>query len=189
MGILTPPGVLAFAHVMVPRPRAKNRGPEYSAILIFDEHAQKHPLYAELKKDVMSAIESRWGAAKAKDAAFVKSLTLPFRDAGEKAGRYDGFKAGQTFIQPWSKMKPGVVDKGRVDIVDPSDVWAGQIARFDVKAFPWESSGNMGVSFSLNHVQILRTDTPRLDGRKSAADAFNDGTSSSDDDGDDGLPF
>jgi hypothetical protein len=57
----------------------------------------------------------------------------------------------------------------------PEELWAGQLVRANVTPFAWINSGKKGVSFGLNHIQIIRTDTPRIDGRASAASVFDDG--------------
>lgn len=172
MAVKTPIGVLSFAHIFQPKPRAQGREPEYSCVLIFDAEAQKSPAYKDLKAAVLEAIADKWGEAKSKDPNFIKKLQLPFRDAGEKD--YAGYGEGKTFIQPWSKLKPGIVDRDRNDILTASDVWAGQLARAFVNPFAWENSGKLGVSFALEHVQITKQDMPRLDGRKDAKAAFDD---------------
>lgn len=169
---VTPPGILSFPNLFVPRAPVQGADPRYSCTIIFDEAAQKHEKYLALKRAVMEAIEDEWGAAKAKDTAFVKSLRLPFRDAGEKS--YAGYGPGKVFIQPWTKQKPGVVDANKNDILAPADVFPGQLVRVAVVPFTYTQSGNKGVSFSLEHVQVLKADMPRLDGRKSAKDTFED---------------
>lgn len=168
--VITPPGILSFPHLFTPRAAVQGAEPRYSACLIFDDAGQKHANYAKLKSSVLEAIEEEWGAAKAKDTQFIKSLRLPFRDAGEKD--YEGYGKGKIFINPWNKSKPGIVDRNGADIMVPADVFAGQIARFAVRPYAYQQSGNKGVSLSLVHVQIIKADMPRLDGRKSAQQTF-----------------
>lgn len=99
---------------------------------------------------------------------------MPFRDAGEKS--YDGYHAGHTFISPWSKNKPGVVDVNRQDILVPEEVWSGQLVRANVVPFAWTPTGRKGVSFGLNHLQLIQSEgRQRLDGRPTAGSAFDDG--------------
>lgn len=189
MSLLTPIGLLAFPNLFVPKPPAQGADPRYSTILLLDEEAQQSPEYKALRQAVLEAIAEEWGAAKAKDAAFVNTLRLPFRKAEEKA--YEGFEKGHIFIAPWTKQKPGVVDKDVVDIIDPQRVFAGQKARIDVNVFAYNQSGNKGVSFGMNHIQITDEDMPRFDGRKSAAQSFTPvaGSGGSAASMDDDLPF
>lgn len=175
MGVLTPPGILAFANLFVAKPR-QHGNPQsdlvFSANLIFDEAAQKTPAYDNLRKAIKDAATDKWGS-KMNDTQFAKRLRWPLLDGADSS--YDGFGPGKRFIRPWTKIKPGIVDANRNDILAAQDVWAGQLARMMVVPFAYENSGNMGVSLTLEHVQILKSDMPRLDGRKSAKDAFNDG--------------
>lgn len=166
--VTTPLGLLSFPHLFVARAAVQGAEPRFSCTLIFDGDAQKHAKYLELKREVMSAIEEEWGS-KAKDASFIKKLRLPFRDAAEKD--YEGYGPGKIFINPWNKSKPGVIDRDLQDMT-ADQVWAGQLARAIVRPYTYNQSGNQGVSLSLVHVQIVRSDMPRLDGRRSAKDAF-----------------
>jgi hypothetical protein len=103
------------------------------------------------------------------------TLTLPFKDAGEKEGVWNGFEKGHTYIKTWSNDKPGIVNAQRQEILLPEEVWAGQMVRANINPKWWSNSGKKGVSFYLNHIQIVRTDLPRIDGKASASKAFDDG--------------
>jgi len=61
------------------------------------------------------------------------------------------------------------------EILLPDEVWSGQLVRANVTPFAYDKNGVKGVSFALNHVQIIKSDRPRLDGRASASSAFDDG--------------
>lgn len=169
----TPAGMLSFPHLWVAKPVVQGGEPRFSCSIVFDAAAQQSEAYKQLRKDVAEAIDAQWGAGKSRDAAFVKRLRLPFRKAEEKS--YAGYDPGKIFISPWTKTKPGVVDVNRQDILVPGDVWAGQIARATVTAFAYDQGGNKGVNFMLSNVQIINQDMPRMDGRRSASDEFDDG--------------
>ena len=48
--------------------------------------------------------------------------------------------------------------------------------RANVVPFAWTHTGRKGVSFGLNHLQIIQSEgRQRLDGRPSAGSAFDDG--------------
>jgi hypothetical protein len=188
--IKTPPGTLCFPNLFTPRPMAVGAEPRFSCILLFDEAAQKMPAWKELRQSVLTVVEEQFGAEKAK--SMLKSLRLPFRDAGEK--EYNGFQPGMVFISPWqgqAQGAPQVVDKNGDTIVVPGDVWAGQLVRGAVRPFYYENSGNRGVSFGLHSIQIIERDMPRLDGRKDARAIFDDGQYSEPGGGNanDDLPF
>jgi hypothetical protein len=59
-----------------------------------------------------------------------------------------------------NKTKPGVVDAQVQPILDPTEVYSGCYARVSINAFPFNTSGNRGVSFGLNHVQKLGEGEP-----------------------------
>jgi hypothetical protein len=100
----------------------------------------------------------------------ITKIMLPFRDAGQKT--YGGYEPGMTYINPWSKGKPGIVDVRLQDVLDPAEVWAGQIVRAHIAPFSWMNSGKRGISFGLQHLQIIKRDAPRIDGRTPAKHAF-----------------
>lgn len=168
--VVTPIGLLCFPALFEPKAAAQGGEPRYSCILGFDELALKTAAYQNLRKAALAAITDKWGAAKAGDSNFLRGLRMPFRQASEK--EYAGFDRFEIFISPWSKNQPGVIDLNGAEIVVPGDVWAGQLARATVRAFAYENSGNKGVAFGLEHVQIVKADGERIDGRRSASQAF-----------------
>lgn len=165
--IMTPYGILSFPSLFTPRAPAEGAEPRFSVNLVFNDKAQKSTEYAMMQKAVLACAKEAFG-----DDVKLDSLRLPFRDAGEKD--YQGYNDGDAFVNAWSKQKPGLVDAQRSEILDPSDIWPGQLARATIKPFAYNVSGNRGVSFALNNVQIVKKDMPRLDGRKAAADEFTD---------------
>ena len=170
----TPIGMLCFADALF-EAKPRQQGSEklaFSVILGFDEAAVKTSAYQALRAAVSAAIADKFGATKAQDAAFVRTLRLPFRNAAEK--EYAGFDKFDVYISPWSpgdKEPPGVVNLNG-DKLLKTDVWSGQLGRATVRAFAYDTSGNKGVSFMLEHVQLVKSDMPRIDGRRSAEQAF-----------------
>ena len=167
----TPTGMLMFEHIFVAKPVVPGGEPRFNMTLVFDPDAQASPEYKALRVAVAQAIDGKWGAGKSKDRAFTDKLRLPFRDALEKK-QYSGFIAGYTFIAPWTKSKPGLVDGNLQDITAPADVWAGQLARATVAPFAYDQGANRGVNFMLNNVQITKADMPRMDGKRNASADF-----------------
>ena len=183
--IRTPNGILSFPAVFVARkPHPTAQEARFSINILFDEAAQKTPEYKDMRREVKNAAEEKFGS----NVEFSK-LRLPFREAGEKD--YNGYEEGMIFIQAWSKTKPGVVDARLQEIHDASDVWPGQLCRATIKPFAYDNSGNRGVSFALNNIQIVNTDMPRLDGRKKATEDFDalDSDEDMESPGDDDIPF
>lgn len=171
---LTPAGVLCFADgLWKPRPAAQGGKPRYSCILLFNKIGVGSEAYQNLRKACMAAITEKWGSAKSSDPAFLRSLRLPFRNAADKT--YDGFEDGEIYISPWKdgeQEPPQIINMRGEDIISHGEVWSGQMARGSVRAFAYEQSGNRGVGFGLEHIQIVKHDLPRLDGRRTASEAF-----------------
>jgi hypothetical protein len=163
--VLTPPGLLSFPSLFQPRPPAPGAEPRYSAAIVFDEEAQKSEAFQTLGQMIIDCAKAEFG-----QNVNLKSLRFPIRDAAEK--EYSGFGPGKKFIQPWTKNRPGLVDANLDPITDPSAVWGGQIVRASVTPFAYATSGNKGVALGLRHIQVLRMDMPRLDGRGTAEGDF-----------------
>ena len=163
--IITPEASLSFPVFELPRPRSEGSKPVYSCALVFDKEAQKSPKYKAMRQQACVK------AAKDKFGADVKlgTVQFPFKDAGEKD--YAGYDEGFTYINPWSEQRPGVVDHDVQDILDVGGVYAGMKVRASIAPFAWSNSGKKGVSFGLNHVQVMKEGT-RIDGRISADKAF-----------------
>jgi len=189
--VRTPVGILSFPTLFTPRPRAQGGDAVYSCNLLLDQTAQKDPAWIALRKMVAQTIDEKWGAGKSRDQDFVRRLRMPWRPSQEK--QYKGYDIpGGVYIAPWSNNRPGIVDARLQELMAPSDVWPGQLARLTVNPFAYANSGNMGVSLGLNNVQICRTDGERLDSRRAAVDDFDqydDGTLVGADADDDANPF
>lgn len=171
---MTPIGFLYYPHLFVAKGNkaVPNQAPRYSAMLLLDDAAVASTAYQNLRLAVFNALVDKFGAAKANDANFVKTCRLPFRQASEKD--YGGFEDGVTFISAWSPadQQPGVVDLQGAKILVPGDVFGGQLARFTVRPFAYDTQGNKGVGLILEHAQIVNPDMPRRDGNVAAEDAF-----------------
>jgi hypothetical protein len=172
--LMTPIGIGCFVDgLFKAKPAAKGSDKlRHSFILLFDENGVKSTAYEELRRGVQEAVAEKFGAAKANDTAFLRSLKSPFRPASEKT--YSGFEKGEIYISPWCNpdSPPGIVDLQGQKIVVPGDVWSGQLMRATVRPFAYDSNGNKGAAFYLEHVQIVKADMPRLDNKTDASAAF-----------------
>jgi hypothetical protein len=164
--IRTPIGILSYPHLFVPKPPAEGAEPRFSLVLVFPEETVRSPEFQALKKAAAAAVKERWG-----DKA-PANLRNPFRKCSEKEGSpFDDHPNG-IFISAWTKVAPGIVGPRLEELIDPADVFAGQLARCTVRPFAYEAAGNKGVSFGLNNIQIVKPDMDRLDGRKPARNDF-----------------
>lgn len=167
MSQISPPGILSFPALFVPRlgPNPKpGEEPKYSAALLFTPEHQQHPKFAELKADIISKAKETFGDQ-------WQQVRFPLRKCSEKP-QYAGMPDGSLFLNMWTKHKPGVVGPAGEDILAANDVWAGQIARVSYNCWTYNTSGNRGVSVGLNNVQILKLDCDRMDGRANAKAEF-----------------
>ena len=169
----TPYATLSFPHLFEKRARAEGANPVYTAAFIFNPAAQQTPAYKALVDACVAAAKAKFG-----DSVKMNTVAMPFRNAGEKD--FAGYVDGDIYVNTWSDNKPGIVDAARNDVLLKEEVWAGQLVRANVTPFAWTNSGKKGVSIGLNHIQIIKTDTPRIDGRASAAKSFDDGLVSED---------
>jgi hypothetical protein len=165
--VLTPTGIASFLNLKEPRSIVEGGEPRYSFTLIFDKAAQATPEFRRLEQAIDEALHQKW------PNKLPNGLRSPFRDGAEKAGKYEGYKAGDLYISPWTKDRPGCVDINRQDIIDWSEFFAGWTARANVRPFAYDQGANKGVGLFLDSVQFLRPGK-RLDGRKAASESFPD---------------
>ena len=105
----------------------------------------------------------------------VGSLRRPPRDgsaeyeSGARGEEYNGHK----FLNANSNNPPGVVDERRQPILDPNEFYSGCYAHVHVTFFPYNTAGNRGIGVGLNNLMRVGKGD-RLDGRKSADQAFKD---------------
>jgi hypothetical protein len=174
-GIMTPIGFLYFPSLFTAKANKQvpTQPPRYSGMLLFDEMGVSSAAYQNLRKGVHEVLVSKFGAQKAGDKGFLSQCRFPFRNASEKT--YDGFEDGKIFISAWApgdKVRPDVIDLQGNKVLDEALVFGGQLARFTVKPFAYDTSGNKGVGLILEHAQIVKFDMKRRDGGVSAEQAF-----------------
>ncbi len=170
--IITPPAILSYPSLLTPRlgPNPKpGEQASYGCTLLFPVGTD----ISELKKAATAALYERFGDKT--DALFSSGvLRTPFRKVD---GKYDPAKYS-VFINVSSKQtKPGLVDRyagpdGRpAPLSDPEKLYPGCFVKAALSVYAYDSSGNRGVAFGLQHIQWW-ADGERLDNRKGAQDAF-----------------
>ncbi len=160
--ITTPEFRASFVYVFRPgKPNDKGQQ-KYAITMLFPAGAD----LTAMKKAAQDAVVAKWGADPAK---WPKNLRNPFRDQGEKT--FEGYVAGNKFVTATSDRKPGVVDQKVNPILDESRVYSGCWCRASVRAFTYSNMGNIGVSFGLQNVQLIRDDEP-LGSRSRPQDDF-----------------
>src|SRR4051812_46036105 len=164
--LLTPPGIMCFPNLFEARSAVPGQEPRYNFLLLLDEKAQKMPEFKALQDEILVAANEKFPGGK-----LPSNLRMPIRKAEEKS-EYEGFTAGKVFISPWTKQKPGLVDGQNNEIHVKDDIWPGQLVRAYIRPFGYDQSGNKGVGLMLEHVQVVKKNMPRIDGRKSPSQVF-----------------
>jgi hypothetical protein len=167
----TPTGVISYPNLFATQPKGGVKGAMevYSASLVFDEDAQNSTSFKKLKAAVDEAMEAYAKEKKIK----IGAMRSPF--IKDDKGKYSAVCDDAVYISPWSKFQPAVVDEDKQPILAAGDMHAGMKARLSVSFFCWTNSGNHGCSFALEGVQVYTNiEMPRLDGRRSGAEMFDD---------------
>lgn len=102
-----------------------------------------------------------------------KKLKSPFLDAYEKTGD-EQFK-GWILLRLSTTTKPAIVDARGQHVPDAEldrECYSGRWIRASVKAFHYDTDGNLGVSFALSNVQVLDHDEPLGGGRTNPENEF-----------------
>lgn len=99
-------------------------------------------------------------------------LKIPLRD-GDTERPDDPAYANAYFINANSAAAPGVVDAGRNEILNRSEVYSGVYGRVSVTFYAFNSNGSKGIACGLNNLQKIRDGEP-LGGKSRAEDDFAD---------------
>lgn len=193
MSLFTPKCVISYPHLYVPqlpkdpRPGQKAR---FSCVLLFpqvmDEDDQA--LFLAMQQAALAKGVEKWGSVEKVQEYMamegVHKLKWPFRKDNQKADgsiKWDKEKF-KSFISPWSEVSPGVVSRWAdpndpkrrpMKITDPSKIFAGCIVKASVNPFAYDQTGNRGIAFGLQNIQLWQNeDVERLDNRANAEDEF-----------------
>lgn len=171
---------LSYVHLFEPYSNQPDQEEKYSCVLLIPKSDK-----ATLKK-LRAAIDAAAEAGRNTkfNGSIPKNLKTTLRD-GDEEGDLDKNPEyeGHMFMSVNSKTRPGIVDKDVNPILDSTEVYSGCYARVSINAFAYNTQGNRGISFGLNHVQKI-ADGDYLGGRSRAEDDFD---SFEDDEDDEGL--
>lgn len=172
---------LSYVHLFEPFSQNPDQPEKYSCVILIPK-SDKKTLNA-IKKAQAAAAEA--GKARVFNGKVPANLKTTLHDGDEDGDleRNPEYE-GHYFMSVNSKTKPGIVDKNVNPILDSSEVYSGCFARVSINAFAYNTQGNRGVSFGLNHVQKL-ADGDYLGGRTRAEDDFE--AIDDEDEDDDGL--
>ena len=170
MKVITGPNT-RWSYCNVWQPKSINGGtPKYSVSLIIPKSDTK-----TIAK-IQAAIEAAYKEGEAKLKGNGKSvpalsvLKTPLRDGDAERPDDEAYKNAY-FVNANSNERPGVVDRRRVPITDPLEVYSGCYVRASLTFYPFNTNGNRGVACGLQNIQKWCDGEP-LNGRVRAEDEF-----------------
>ena len=155
----------SFVHLFEPH-STNGSEPKYSVSLIIPKSDKEtiSKIQAAVDEAIQNGITSKWGGKRP------PNLKTPLRD-GDVDRDSDAAYADSYFINCTSNERPGVVDRKRVTITDPTVIYSGCYIRASINIYPFNTNGNRGVGAGLGNVQFWEDGEP-LNGRVRAEDEF-----------------
>lgn len=167
--LILPAGIASYANLL--EPRADQTGKMKFSVSVLIAKARSKEL-DQLRAVALEVATAKWGV---KGKAYLENQKYPLIKDGDlkkdDEGKVDPVYKGMLVISTRTDRKPGVIDAAKQPVFTDEDIYSGCLIRVSGNVFAYEVSGNKGVSFGLNNVQVLRKGT-RLDGRKAAEDEF-----------------
>ena len=154
----------SYVHIFEPH-STNGSEPKYSISIIIPKSD------ADTIGKIRAAIEEAKQSGVSKwNGKIPPNLKLPLRD-GDEERPDDPTYADSYFINCNSVEKPGIVDRKRVPITDPTVIYSGCYIRVSINFYPFNTNGNRGVGAGLGNVQFWCDGDP-LNGRVRAEDEF-----------------
>ena len=163
----------SFVHVFEPQ-SVNGSEPKYSCSFIIPKSDTK--TIAAIKAAIEQAKQD--GVAKF-GGKIPPNMKLPLRD-GDIDRPDDPNYADCYFVNANSKERPGLVDRRRIPITDPLELYSGCYVRASINFYAFNTNGNKGVAAGLGNIQKWAEGEP-LNGRVRAEDEF-DALDAEDDD-------
>jgi len=160
---------LSYAHLFKPWAGETGQEEKYSACIIIPKSDKV--TIGKIKAAIEAAKQagiSKWGGK------IPPNLKNPLRDGDIERPDDPAFK-NSYFLNASSKMKPGIIDRDKQEILDSTEVYSGCYCRFSINFFPFNTAGNKGIGCGLNNVQKV-ADGEFLGGRARAEDEFDEWT-------------
>lgn len=159
---------LSYVHVFEPFSNNDDQPEKYSCVILIPKSDTK--TLGAIKKAQEAAAEA--GKQKTFNGKIPNNLKTTLHDGDEDGDleRNPEYE-GHMFMSVSSKTRPGIVDRNVQPILDSTEVYSGCFARVSINAFAYNTQGNRGISFGLNHIQKLE-DGDYLGGRSRAEDDF-----------------
>lgn len=164
--------VSTFNWAFIDQPRTDKNNPEkppYYSVTVLMEKSDPKVItkLVEMNQCIKDALEKRF------EGKIPAKFYTPLKDGdvvtnAEDEPVYPGF----WFFEAKGKDKPGVVDANREIILTPSTVWSGCKGRVSINFGGYEMAGKKGVTCYLQNVQVTDNSAPKMGGRKSAENDF-----------------
>lgn len=161
---------LGYVHVFEPYSSNDDQPEKYSCVVMIPK--SDRATMAKIRKAQQAALQQ--GESKTFGGKIPKNWHNTVKDGDEDADlERNPELEGHWYLSVSSKTKPGIVDRQLNPILDSTEVYSGCYCRVSINAFPYNTQGNKGVSFGLNHIQKI-ADGDYLGGRSRAEDDFDE---------------
>lgn len=170
--MITPEGT--FQWVFLDQPKVDKNNPDkppmYSVTLLMDK---KNPKVKEkleqMKQCITDSLEKRFG-----DKVPAKYFN-PIKDGDiETNSEGNPIYPGSYYLEAKNKEKPGLVDADREPILSNGAIWSGCKGRLSLGFVGYDVAAKKGVTIYLNNVQLTDSSAPKMGGKRSAEDDFNE---------------
>lgn len=171
---------LSYCHVWEPYAAKPDQVAKYSTVILIPKSDRE--TLKKIKRAQAAALELGKGKFGGKIPNQWKSTLhdCDEEDDLEKNPEY----AGHFRMSVSSNTQPGIVDRRLDPILDKTEIYSGCYVRVSLNAFAFNTQGNKGVSFGLNHIQKMG-EGDSLTGRSRAEDDFDKLDDEDDEDDDD----
>lgn len=168
--VIVPNARLSFVNLLEPK-AYEGQEPKYSVMVLINKTDTKTLAKIEKAIDVAYAQGVESGKLKGIKRDRLKTT---LRDADEEFDIADNpeFK-NHMFINLSSKNRPGIINQFKQKTENPEEVYSGVYANISMNFYPYNVTGNKGVSAGLNNVMVLGHGD-YLGGRASAESDFAD---------------
>ncbi len=184
---ISPPFRACFTHNLFKASRAvPDAKEEYSVVALFTEPTMETQQWKDMITALSGVGKKKWGDDWGKDLIdkMKKKDKFCIKDAEDKS-KWAEFEPGRKYMNLRRKAedgRPQIIDMQGNPIHEEGDIlYSGVICRAGIRFYGWDNAGGVGMSCQLDHVQLMKTGTPRLDNHQDAAEVFGEAPDMSDD--------
>jgi hypothetical protein len=139
---ITPEGTLMFPSLFEPKAFEDGSKEKYQCILVFPKGTDITAVTSAINTCATNGLRNPSGARN------------PLCDGNDKVEDWGEIFRDAKYIRISSYYKPVVVDRSKVEILDPDQVYSGAKARAVCRCFSYEGKTGKGVSIGFDAVQI-----------------------------------